>query len=156
MNSHDTIAAIATPIGSAGIGVIRISGHAAVEIASRLFEHGGDFPTHTAHHGKLVSPESGDAIDDAVLTVFRAPRSYTGEDVAEFSCHGGFAVLKAALDAVLHAGARLAEPGEFTKRAFLNGKIDLAQAEAVNDLIKGSHGWRAEGGSAAARRQSVP
>lgn len=136
MNSHDTIAAIATPIGSAGIGVIRISGPAAVDIASRLFDHAGDFPTHTAHHGKLLSPDTGDAIDDAVLTVFRAPRSYTGEDVVEFSCHGGFAVLKAALRAIIHSGARLAEPGEFTKRAFLNGKIDLAQAEAVNDLIR--------------------
>ena len=138
MNSEDTIAAIATPIGSAGIGVIRISGPAAVEIALRLFGHEDAFPTHTARHGKLIAPDTGDVIDDAVLTVFRSPHSYTGEDVAEFSCHGGFAVLKAALNAIFQAGARLAEPGEFTKRAFLNGKIDLAQAEAVNDLIRAS------------------
>jgi len=134
----DTIAAIATPIGTAGIGVIRISGPTAVETASRMFMHGGieHFPTHTAHHGALCYPRTNDHIDDVVLTVFRAPTSYTGEDVVEISCHGGVATLRAALDAALDAGARLAEPGEFTKRAFLNGKIDLAQAEAVNDLIR--------------------
>lgn len=140
MNCHDTIAAIATPIGSAGIGVIRISGPEAFPIVSRMF--GGDasnstlFPTHTAHHGRLTDPVSGEVIDDVVLTVFRAPRSYTGEDVAEVSCHGSYAVLKAALSAILGCGARLADPGEFTRRAFLNGKLDLAQAEAVNDLIR--------------------
>lgn len=137
----DTIAAIATPVGTSGIGVIRISGLEALAIATRLFDAPGKaaadtFPTHTAHHGTLVHPTSREPIDDVVLTIFRAPSSYTGEDVAEISCHGGIAVLKAALGAVLDAGARLAEPGEFTRRAFLNGKIDLAQAEAVNDLIR--------------------
>ena len=149
MNSQDTIAAIATPIGSAGIGVIRISGPAAVEIALRLFGREDDFPSHTARHGKLIAPDTGDVIDDVVLTIFRTPHSYTGEDVAEFSCHGGFAVLKAALNAILQAGARLAEPGEFTKHAFLNGKIDLAQAEAVNDLIRA----RTDGARKVALRQ---
>lgn len=137
MISHNTIAAIATPIGFAGIGVIRISGPEALAVASRLFKpEPMAFPTHTAHHGSLIDPRSRDPIDDAVLTVFRAPKSYTGEDVIEISCHGGIAVLKSALGAALSAGARLAEPGEFTRRAFLNGRIDLAQAVAVNDLIR--------------------
>jgi tRNA modification GTPase len=136
----DTIAAIATPIGTSGIGIIRISGPQAIEIGSKVFQtkrgNVKDFPTHTVHHGKIVNPATNEPIDDAVLTIFRAPKSYTGEDVVELSCHGGIAVLKAALNAVLESGARLAEPGEFAKRAFLNGKIDLAQAEAVNDLIR--------------------
>lgn len=137
MNSTDTIAAIATPIGSAGIGVIRVSGSEALGIASKIFSKGvTELPTHTVHHGTLIDPKTGAAIDDVVLTLFRAPASYTGEDVVEISCHGGIAILKHALSATLDAGARLAEPGEFTKRAFLNGKIDLAQAEAVNDLIR--------------------
>jgi tRNA modification GTPase len=140
MTANNTIAAIATPVGTAGIGVIRISGPSATEIASRIFETSGrqvaDFPTHIAHHGTLLDPRTSESIDDVVLTVFRAPKSYTGEDVVELSCHGGIAVLRAALDAALQAGARLAEPGEFTRRAFLNGKMDLAQAEAVNDLIR--------------------
>lgn len=138
--SMDTIAAIATPIGAAGIGVIRISGPRAREIASRLFRSPSgstaDIKSHTARHGRLIDPATGALIDDIVLTLFHAPHSYTGEDVAEISCHGGIAILKSALSAALSAGARLAEPGEFTKRAFLNGKVDLAQAEAVNDLIR--------------------
>lgn len=136
----DTIAAIATPVGTAGIGVIRISGPRAREIASRLFRSSSgstaDITSHTARHGQLIEPTTGAVIDDIVLTQFHAPHSYTGEDVAEISCHGGIAILKSALSATLSAGARLAEPGEFTKRAFLNGKMDLAQAEAVNDLIR--------------------
>lgn len=136
----DTIVAIATPIGTSGIGVIRISGPQAIEVASRVFRSNrGDvasFPTHTVHHGKIVDPRSNEPIDEALLTLFRAPRSYTGEDVVELSCHGGVAVLKSVLEAVIQSGARLAEPGEFTKRAFLNGKLDLVQAEAVNDLIR--------------------
>ncbi|OFX15668.1 MAG: tRNA uridine-5-carboxymethylaminomethyl(34) synthesis GTPase MnmE [Armatimonadetes bacterium RBG_16_58_9] len=137
MSCNDTIAAIATPLGSGGIGVIRLSGPESVKIAYRVFDSDVCcFPSHTAHHGTLVSPRSRQPIDDVVLTAFRAPRSYTGEDVVEISCHGGIATVRAALEAVLDAGARLAEPGEFTKRAFLNGKMDLAQAEAVNDLIR--------------------
>lgn len=155
----DTIAAIATPIGSGGIGVIRISGPAAVEVAGRVFKPDPqNLDSHTAHHGTLTRPPSvppcqggkrevvppyeggmqggEEQLDDAVLTIFRAPKSYTGEDVIEISCHGGIVTMKAALRAVLDAGARLAAPGEFTQRAFLNGKLDLAQAEAVNDLIR--------------------
>ena len=133
-----TIAAIATAIGTGGIGVARISGPEAFGIASRVFSSRAvhDLPSHTAHHAALVHPETGDEIDDVVLTVFKSPASYTGEDVVEISCHGGIATVRAALEAVLTAGARLAEPGEFTKRAFLNGKLDLSQAEAVNDLIR--------------------
>lgn len=138
MNTHDTIAAIATPIGSGGIGVIRISGPEAIETASRIFR-GCDvhrLASHAARYGAVVSPDTEEPVDDVLLTVFRAPHSYTGEDVAEVSCHGGITTLRAVLGAVLACGPRLAEPGEFTKRAFLNGKIDLAQAEAVNDLIR--------------------
>ena len=137
---NNTIAAIATPIGAAGIGVIRISGAGSINALSAIFKTSKktaqDYASHTAHFGKLVDPITGIHIDDAVATVFINPKSYTGEDVVEISCHGGPAVLKAVLGAVLNAGCRLAEPGEFTKRAFLNGKIDLAQAEAVNDLIR--------------------
>ncbi|MGB9619380.1 MAG: tRNA uridine-5-carboxymethylaminomethyl(34) synthesis GTPase MnmE [Armatimonadota bacterium] len=154
----DTIAAIATPVGTSGIGVVRISGPRAIEIASLMFVpsrspgHRGErqgrdpgrracggveaFPTHTAHHGVLIAPSQNEPIDEVVLTLFRGPSSYTGEDVVEFSCHGGIAVLRRVLGTVLECGARLAEPGEFTRRAFLNGKLDLAQAEAVNDLIR--------------------
>jgi tRNA modification GTPase len=134
----DTVAAIATPVGSGGIGVIRISGPEAFAVASKLFRGRNvtDFASHTAHHGEITNPETSEPIDDVVLTVFRAPRSYTGEDVVEISCHGGHITLRRALSAVYRAGAAPAGPGEFTKRAFLNGKIDLAQAEAVNDLIR--------------------
>jgi tRNA modification GTPase len=136
----DTIAAIATPVGVSGIGVVRLSGPDALSVAARVFRRdgsaGSDLKSHTVHHGRLVDPSTLEPIDDVVLTVFRAPASYTGEDVVEVSCHGGIAVLRSVLSAVLAAGARLAEPGEFTKRAFLNGKLDLAQAEAVNDLIR--------------------
>jgi len=139
----DTIAAIATPIGTGAIGVIRISGPSALDVAARLFvPDPRELAPNTARHGRLVRPLSsgcrsgaGD-LDDALITVFRAPRSYTGEDVVEISCHGGLATVKSALQAALDAGARLANPGEFTQRAFLNGKMDLAQAEAVNDLIR--------------------
>ncbi len=153
MIPSDTIAAIATPVGSCGIGVIRISGETAIETTSRVFTpaHGNlaDTPSHTAKFGRLLTPDSGAIIDQGVATVFLSPHSYTGEDVVELSCHGGVAVLRAALAAVLRQGARLAEPGEFTRRAFLNGKLDLAQAEAVNDIILA----RAEGARRVAERQ---
>ena len=114
-----------------------MSGANALAVASRVFRgRTGDFPSHTTHRGALVDPSTGEPIDDVILAVFREPASYTGEDVIEISCHGSIAVLKRALNAALVAGSRLAEPGEFTRRAFLNGKLDLAQAEAVNDLIR--------------------
>lgn len=141
MDESDTIVAIATPPGEGGIGVVRLSGPAAVATAARLFRHvrGADaatFPSHTAHYGRVVEPETEEMIDECVLTLFRAPRSYTGEDVAELSCHGSNVALARVLNAARRAGARLAEPGEFTLRAFLNGRMDLARAEAVADLIR--------------------
>ncbi|RKY88922.1 tRNA uridine-5-carboxymethylaminomethyl(34) synthesis GTPase MnmE [candidate division KSB1 bacterium] len=143
MITENTIAAISTPLGRGGIAVIRVSGKDAIAIAERVFRssHGGEvrkFPSHTVHHGLVVAPNSQEPLDEVMLTVFRAPNSYTGEDVVEISCHGGVFVSQKVLEAVLEAGARLADPGEFTKRAFLNGKIDLVQAEAVADLIQAS------------------
>lgn len=138
--SH-TIAAISTPLGAGGIGVIRISGDDAIEIADRIFSPTSGRPLsslrgYCAAHGKAVS--EGEALDECVALVFRAPKSYTGEDTVEISCHGGIYVTNRILRAVLDAGARPAEAGEFTKRAFLNGKLDLSEAEAVMDLI-GAH-----------------
>lgn len=133
----DVIAAIATPIGEGGISVIRISGKNAIEVTDKGFR--GRQPltlatTHTAHFGSYVDHD-GNIIDEVVATVFRAPHSYTAEDVIEVSCHGGFLVTKKILESIINYGARVAEPGEFTKRAFLNGRIDLSQAEAVADII---------------------
>ncbi len=137
----DTIAAIATPIGSGAIGIVRISGPRALDVASQVFvPDPRNLASHSARHGKLMRPIYGskerECIDDVVITVFRAPHSYTGEDTVEISCHGGLATVRSTLRATLDAGARLAEPGEFTQRAFLNGKLDLAKAEAVNDIIR--------------------
>lgn len=137
----DTIAAVATPAGTGGIGVVRVSGPRAIEVVDRVFRSAAgsrlcDFASHTAHHARLIHPETHEAVDDAVFIVYRGPHSYTGEDVVEISCHGGVPTIRSALEAVLAAGARLAEPGEFTRRAFASGRIDLAQAEAVNDLVR--------------------
>ena len=132
----DTIAAIATARGQAALAIVRLSGPEACRIAAACFR-GADLqavPSHTAHFGYVLSPE-GEPIDQVVATVFRAPRSYTGEDVVELTCHGGDLAPQLILETLLHHGARLAEHGEFTLRAFLNGKLDLAQAEAVADLI---------------------
>ena len=136
----DTIAAIATPLGEGGLAVIRLSGPQAFVVADRCFQPVGkssqaatNAPTHTLQFGKIV--RGGKVIDEVLLAVLRAPRTFTREDTVEISCHGGILPAKLVLDAVLAHGARLAEPGEFTKRAFLNGRIDLAQAEAVADLI---------------------
>lgn len=140
VDEEDTIAAVATPPGEGGISVIRISGPAALESLSRVYQPAGkgtpaDYETHTAHLGWIVD-RSGSRIDQVLVTVFRSPNSYTGEDVAEISGHGGLKVTRKILEAVLETGARMAAPGEFTKRAFLNGKMDLTQAEAVLDLIR--------------------
>ena len=137
LRDSETIAAIATPLGEGGISVVRISGSESFSIADRMFVGRGalkDAITHTAHFGKLVDG-GGKFIDEVVAIVYRAPNSYTGEDVLELSCHGGYLVTQKVLRAVLASGARSAEPGEFTRRAFLNGKMDLSQAEAVGDLI---------------------
>jgi tRNA modification GTPase len=133
---QDTIAAIATPPGTAGIAVLRVSGDRAIAVASELFD-GTDLSEaagHTAHHG-YVRDSGGGMLDEVLITVFRAPHSYTGEHSVEISCHGGSVVSKRVLQRVLDTGVRHAEPGEFTRRAFLNGKMDLSQAEAVADLI---------------------
>ncbi|MEM1041033.1 MAG: tRNA uridine-5-carboxymethylaminomethyl(34) synthesis GTPase MnmE [Bacteroidota bacterium] len=132
----DTIAAIATARGRAALAVVRCSGPEAVALADRLFPSKdlAAAGSHTAHVGFVTTPE-GERIDQVVVTLFRAPRSATGEDVVEVTCHGGDVAPQLILKALLDAGARLARPGEFTERAFLNGKLDLAQAEAVADLI---------------------
>lgn len=135
----DTIAAVATPLGEGGIAVIRISGSQSVDVAERIFRSKSklsEVPTHTVHYGFIEDPETGERADEVLVTVMRAPRSFTMEDVVEISCHGGIVSVKNVLQLVLQSGARLAEPGEFTKRAFLNGRIDLSQAEAVIDLIR--------------------
>jgi len=137
----DTIAAIATAPGQGGIGIVRLSGREALGIADRIFiRKGGARPSalksHTVHYGDVVDIKKNEVVDEALLTVMRAPKSYTREDVVEISCHGGTVSLQSILSLVLGLGARLAEPGEFTKRAFLNGRIDLAQAEAVLDIIQ--------------------
>ncbi|MGC8594670.1 MAG: tRNA uridine-5-carboxymethylaminomethyl(34) synthesis GTPase MnmE [Candidatus Kryptoniota bacterium] len=135
--NFDTIAAIATPIGEGGISVIRISGESAIPVADLLFKGRvklSEVQSHTAHFGRLVT-QDGTILDEVVATCFRKPSSYTCEDVVEISCHGGYLVSQKVLNEILNCGVRLAEPGEFTKRAFLNGRLDLTQAEAVADLI---------------------
>ena len=142
--SNDTICAIATPLGAGGLGIVRLSGPDAIAIASRIFtiRHASPAGTalaqtasHTVHHGWVVDPQANDCVDEVLLMVLRAPRTYTREDVVEISGHGGPRVLAKILECCLAAGSRLAEPGEFTKRAFLSGRIDLTQAEAVMALI---------------------
>lgn len=142
---NDTIAAIATALSDSGIGIVRISGDQALEIADSILrnKNGKKFvssaKSHTIHYGFVVDgkeeQKSMKILDEVMVSVFHAPKSYTKEDVVEINCHGGVLVTKKVLELVLHAGARLAEPGEFTKRAFFNGRIDLAEAEAVMDLI---------------------
>lgn len=141
MSLDDTIAAIATPRGEGGIGIVRISGPSSIQIATELFRPSrivstDQLPTHTLTHGHIINPSTADeVVDEVMLGLMRAPKSYTTEDIVEFNCHGGIVTLTTVLDLVVKAGARLAEPGEFTKRAFLNGRLDLAQAEAVAELI---------------------
>jgi tRNA modification GTPase len=136
----DTIAAIATPLGEGGLAVVRISGAQAFVVSDKIFLPVGKSSlkpsaavTHTIHFGKIL--RHGETVDEVLLSVLRAPRTFTREDTVEISCHGGILPAKLVLDTILENGARLAEPGEFTRRAFLNGRIDLAQAEAVADLI---------------------
>ena len=139
MVQTDTIAAIATAMGNSGIGIVRISGDAAIEIADKIFRTKNgklkirDAATHTIHYGYVY--DQGEWIDEVLLMLMKGPKSFTAEDTVEIDCHGGMLVTRRVLEAALKAGARLAEPGEFTKRAFLNGRIDLTQAEAVMDVI---------------------
>jgi tRNA modification GTPase len=140
MYKEDTIAAVATPPGEGGIAIVRISGPDAEQIVGTIFYQNrgtvGKLKSHTLYHGKIRDPRSDAVLDEVLLTVMRKPRSYTGETVAEIHCHGGVFLVREILRVILSQGARHAEPGEFTKRAFLNGRIDLAQAEAVLDLIQ--------------------
>ncbi|MDP3013933.1 MAG: tRNA uridine-5-carboxymethylaminomethyl(34) synthesis GTPase MnmE, partial [Candidatus Subteraquimicrobiales bacterium] len=136
----DTIVAISTPVGEGGIGIVRASGDKAIEIAEAVFlsprgKKLSKQKKNTIIYGFIIDPLDGKKIDEALVTVLKSPHSYTTEDTVEFNCHGGAAPLRQTLELLLRAGARLAEPGEFTRRAFLNGRIDLAQAEAVIDII---------------------
>jgi len=138
-NLEDTISAISTAQGEGGIGIVRLSGPKALSIADRIFVPAGKkktaaFKSYTMHYGKIS--DNGKIIDEVILSVMRQPRSYTRQDVVEINCHGGILALRKVLDLTLENGARLADPGEFTRRAFLNGRIDLAQAEAVIDIIR--------------------
>ncbi|MGO9136141.1 MAG: tRNA uridine-5-carboxymethylaminomethyl(34) synthesis GTPase MnmE [Syntrophales bacterium] len=135
---EDTIAAIATPPGTGAIGIIRVSGHKSGDIASLIFRplrKAGHFNSHRLYHGDIISPATGRVIDEVLLSFMMKPHSYTGEDMLEINCHGSAFILQSVLSIVINAGARLAQPGEFTKRAFLNNRIDLSQAEAVADTI---------------------
>ena len=145
---EDTIAAISTPPGRGGLGIIRISGHQALAVAKKVFRPGSisfrELQPNQAALGKVIDPGNQREVDQALLTYFKRPRSYTREDVVEISCHGSPPLLYHILEIVLQAGARLAEPGEFTYRAFIHGRIDLVQAEAINDLINAKTHYQAE------------
>ncbi len=137
----DTIAAISTPMGEGAIAIVRLSGDRAIEIAGTLFRGVGgkkltDVASHTIHYGHLLDLKTMEVAEEVMVSVMKGPKTFTKEDVIEINCHGGLVSVNRVLQLVLNAGARLAEPGEFTKRAFLNGRIDLSQAEAVMDLIR--------------------
>jgi tRNA modification GTPase len=134
---NDTSAAIATPYGMAGIGIIRISGPLSLAVAERLFRSSKDrsIKSHRLYHGHLIDPSSNEAIDEVLLSFMKAPHTYTREDIVEINSHSGPVLLSRILQLILEQGIRLAKPGEFTFRAFLNNRIDLIQAEAVMDLI---------------------
>ncbi|HEX5413070.1 MAG TPA: tRNA uridine-5-carboxymethylaminomethyl(34) synthesis GTPase MnmE [Terriglobia bacterium] len=158
MRNEDTIVAIATPPGRGGIGVVRVSGESAIEVASQLVRPAKLPPeVQRSTLGRFLDPRTGKVLDEVVLTLYRKPHSYTGEDVVEISCHGSPVILRYLVECCLERGARTAEPGEFAMRAFLNGRIDLTQAEAVQDLIESRTLYQARvaarqlGGSLSAR-----
>ncbi|WP_434737800.1 tRNA uridine-5-carboxymethylaminomethyl(34) synthesis GTPase MnmE [Limosilactobacillus vaginalis] len=135
---NDTIAAISTPVGEGGISIIRVSGDDAIAVAQKIYR-GKDLSkvhTNTINYGHIIDPDNGEEVDEVMVSVMRAPHTYTCEDVVEINCHGGLLATNRILQLVLSYGARMAEPGEFTKRAFLNGRLDLSQSEAVMDLIR--------------------
>lgn len=137
----DTIAAISTPLGEGAIAIVRLSGPNAISIANKIFQspNGKDLldqASHTIHYGHLVDPKTSETVEEVMLSLMKGPKTFTREDVVEINCHGGIVSVNRVLQLILINGARLAEPGEFTKRAFLNGRIDLSQAEAVMDLIR--------------------
>ena len=137
----DTITAISTPMGEGAIAIVRLSGSDAISIADQIFRSPSAKAlstqlTHTIHYGHLIEPNTGEVVEEVMLSLMKGPKTFTREDVVEINCHGGIVTVNQVLQLVLRHGARLAEPGEFTKRAFLNGRIDLSQAEAVMDLIR--------------------
>jgi tRNA modification GTPase len=135
---EETIAAISTPFGESGIGIVRMSGPLAEPIAKKLFKPKKDqsnFIPHHFHYGEIIDPQNGNPIDEVLIVLMKSPKTYTREDIVEIHCHGGYFILQKVLELVLKQGAKMAHPGEFTKRAFLNGRIDLTQAEAVIDLV---------------------
>ncbi|PSL45937.1 tRNA modification GTPase trmE [Salsuginibacillus halophilus] len=139
MMEFDTIAAISTPAGEGAIAIVRLSGSDAVTIGDQVFQGKttlAQADTHTINYGHLIEPETSDVVEEVMVSVLRAPKTFTKEDIIEINCHGGVVSVNKVLDLVLSSGARLADPGEFTKRAFLNGRIDLSQAEGVMDLIR--------------------
>ncbi len=142
MYIRDTIAAVSTPPGNGGIGIIRVSGDKAAAVGHTVFKpvYNGGLVSHRFSFGTIIDPETGEKVDEAMAVYMRAPRSYTREDVLELHCHGGWLVVESVLALVLRCDVRLAEPGEFTRRAFLNGRIDLIQAEAVMDIIASKSG----------------
>ncbi len=156
MTASDTIAAISTPPGEGAIALVRISGANAIQTGDTIFrgkEQPSKFTSHVQHLGEIFSAEN-QLIDQALVSVHRAPASYTGEDLVEISCHGGALVSAKVLEACLRAGARAARPGEFTERAFLNGKMDLTQAEAVIDLIRARNPYQRNRAFTGRRRDS--
>ncbi|HGO3783717.1 TPA: tRNA uridine-5-carboxymethylaminomethyl(34) synthesis GTPase MnmE [Staphylococcus aureus] len=135
----DTITSISTPMGEGAIGIVRLSGPQAVEIADKLYKGKhllNDVPSHTINYGHIIDPESKEVVEVVMVSVLRAPKTFTREDIIEINCHGGILTINRVLELTMTYGARMAEPGEFTKRAFLNGRIDLSQAEAVMDFIR--------------------
>ncbi|HAR3001662.1 TPA: tRNA uridine-5-carboxymethylaminomethyl(34) synthesis GTPase MnmE [Staphylococcus aureus] len=135
----DTITSISTPMGEGAIGIVRLSGPQAVEIADKLYKGKhllNDVPSHTINYGHIIDPESKEVVEEVMVSVLRTPKTFTREDIIEINCHGGILTINRVLELTMTYGARMAEPGEFTKRAFLNGRIDLSQAEAVMDFIR--------------------
>jgi len=146
IEEEDTITAISTPLGIGGIGIVRISGPLSIPIASKIFRHKGktkkspsEFRSHNLYYGTIIQPDTEMLIDEVMLAIMRKPKTYTKEDIVEINCHGGLLVVRKVLEIVVKLGAKIAEPGEFTKIAFLNGRIDLSQAEAVIDIIEANN-----------------
>ena len=135
----DTITSISTPMGEGAIGIVRLSGPEAVEIGDKLYKGKKqlkDVPSHTINYGHIIDPETDEVVEEVMISVLRAPKTFTREDIIEINCHGGILTINRILELTMTYGARMAEPGEYTKRAFLNGRIDLSQAEAVMDFIR--------------------
>ena len=136
---YDTITSISTPMGEGAIGIVRLSGPEAVEIGDKLYKGKKklkDVPSHTINYGHIIDPETDEVVEEVMISVLRAPKTFTREDIIEINCHGGILTINRILELTMTHGARMAEPGEYTKRAFLNGRIDLSQAEAVMDFIR--------------------